>query len=278
MLQHIGDFRLKLHEFEEHVSKLLLQKHESLTHQNASDPQSVLSAYKITDKRSKSEFKKLAETSRTLSNYEQQEGIFFSAFSYIKPICEYLHDTTLASIFTPIENQLTNILPDEHNASDVGVNDLPDYSFVPQEFITIIGQYFLTLPQHLEPLLLTPNVQLKSALELCDERYGRAQGAANEACADVLLALLVDECCAMYSEQITQICQLSNQAAKQLACDIEYLSSVVEELGLSLNGNLQQTVKLLRAPADNYLVTSAGCDPRLVTAIRQKRNIVSKDK
>lgn len=274
MLQNIGDFRLKLHEFEEKVSKSLQEKQKQINEQNSKDLQTILSAYKITEKRSQNEFKKLVETSHTLSDYEQQEGIFFAIFDQLKPMCEYVHDTTLASIFTPIENQLKNVLPDGGN--DGGSGDLPDYSFAPQEFITIIGQYFLTLPQHLEPLLLTPNQQLKSALELCDERYARTS-TANEACADILLALLVDECCALYSEKITQIFELNNYAAKQLACDIEYLNSVVEELGLSLNANLQQTIKLLRAPAENYLATSAGCDPRLVTAIRQKRNIVSKE-
>lgn len=278
MLQHIGDFRLKLHEFEEKVSKSLQEKQKQMNEQNSTNLQIILSTYRITEKRSKNEFKKLIGIAQTLTDYEQQEGIFFVIFDQIKPMCEYVHDTTLASIFTPIENQLKNILPDGNEIGGSGGSggDLPDYSFAPQEFITIIGQYFLTLPQHLEPLLLTPNQQLKSALELCDERYARTN-TANEACADILLALLVDECCALYSEKITQICELNNYATKQLACDIEYLNSVVDELGLTLNTNLQQTIKLLRAPAENYLATSAGCDPRLVTAIRQKRNIVSRE-
>lgn len=134
----------------------------------------------------------------------------------------------------------------------------------------------LTLPQHLEPLLLTPNQQLKTALELCDERYARVS-ATKEASADILLSLVAEECCAYYVERIGKICEISTVGAKQLACDIEYLGSVLEELGLSLSTNLQQMIVLLRAPADNYLALSSGCDPRLVTAIRQMRKIISKD-
>lgn len=128
----------------------------------------------------------------------------------------------------------------------------------------------------MEPLLLTPSVQLKAALELCDEKYARG-ATDNVPSADVLLALLAEECCALYEERIGQICELSNVGAKQLACDIDYLGSVLEELGLTLNIRLQHTVVLLRAPADNYLALSAGFDPRLVTAIRQLRSLVSVD-
>lgn len=142
--------------------------------------------------------------------------------------------------------------------------------------IDSLPQYLLTLPQHLEPLLLTPSHQLKSALELCDDRYGRA-ASTNEACADILLSLVADECCAMYAEKIIKTSELSAAGAKQLACDIEYLGSVLDELGLSSTQNLQQMITLLRAPADNYLALSVGCDPRLVTTIRQMRKILSKD-
>lgn len=136
----------------------------------------------------------------------------------------------------------------------------------------------MTLPQHLEPLLLTPSNQLKTALELCDEKYGRA-ASDNVPSADVLLALLSAECCALYEEKIGQICEISSVAAKQLACDIDYLGNVLEELGLSLNTRLQHTAVLLRTPTENYqsVAMSSGFDPRLVTAIRQMRNIVSKD-
>lgn len=79
----------------------------------------------------------------------------------------------------------------------------------------------------------------------------------------------------MYEEQITQICQLSPIASKQIATDIEYLGNVLEELGLPLSNRLRQTVTLLRAPPETYLSSSSGCDPKLVSSIRQMRNIIS---
>lgn len=276
LLEHIGDFRLKLGEFENRISVAVHDKHREMDENNDSSVSFICSNYKLVSKREQKEFQKLIEATQVLSSYGQNGGIFSVAFDLIKPICEYIHDTTLASIFTPIENQLKNIQFDSTTDIDLGGGDLPDYSFAPQEFITVIGQYLLTLPQHLEPLLLTPSQQLKLALELCDERYGRL-GTTNEASADILLSLVTDECCALYVERIGKVAEISASGAKQMACDIEYLGSVLEELGFALSKNLQQMITLLRAPADNYLAFNAGCNPRLVTAVRQMRKILLTD-
>lgn len=119
-------------------------------------------------------------------------------------------------------------------------------------------------------MLLSPSQQLKIALELCDQKYSK-----NAPSADILLSLLTTECCALYEERIGQICTLNTSGAKQIATDIEYLNSVLEELGLTLSSHLQQTAVLLRAPPEKYLALSSGCNPKLVTAIRQMRNIIS---
>lgn len=54
----------------------------------------------------------------------------------------------------------------------------------------------------------------------------------------------------------------------------DYLGSVLEELCLSLSRTLQQTSLLLRATQENYASVSAGCEPKLVMTIRQKRGLV----
>ncbi|KAG4072255.1 hypothetical protein HA402_004187 [Bradysia odoriphaga] len=272
LLQNIGDFASQLTEFSNTVSDRLLQ----LEPIHTSNDKSLHFGYKMKEKRELNEFRKLIQSIRLKSDNHSDDDnpnatftVFVPTFEVLKPICEYTHDTTLASIFSPIEKYLTtNVEPPESlNSSD---QNLPDYSFAPQEFITQIGQYLLTLPQHLEPLLLSPSTHLKTALELCDTKYTQ-----NIPSTDVLLSLLVDECCAMYEEQITQICQLSPTASKQIATDIEYLGNVLEELGLPLSNRLRQTVTLLRAPPETYLSSSAGCDPKLVSSIRQMRNIIS---
>lgn len=281
LLQHIGDFRIQLQTFEKGTVEKVLSKKELLATPTDSTP---YFGYKLIGKRDRNEFQRLfnrcvakkedAARSPSVDNVADSKiGAFSEVFDATKPICEYIHDAMLAIVFYPIESQLKAMQLGE-STSDVDSNKehLPDYSYAPQEFITEIGQYLLTLPQHLEPLLLLPSVQLRSALEQCDERYSTSV-----ASADVLLSLLSDECCALYEEKIGQILSVDTIGAKQLAIDIEYLGSVLEELGLSLSSRLQQTIVLLRAAPENYLSLSTGCDPRLVTAIRQIRNIISSE-
>lgn len=90
---------------------------------------------------------------------------------------------------------------------------------------------------------------------------------------------------------------VNSKAAKQIAIDIgkilnfynkqkfkiikyifffiEYLGNVLEELGSNTTNQLQEIALLLRTSPENYLSTSSGCEPRLVTAIRQMRHIIS---
>lgn len=300
LLQHLGDFRQQLAALEQRITDAVFAKQLAITEQgHFADNELVRrplcangrNAYTITGNRERREFATLIQAcgrrsnliAATDSDNETESadpesgtaattimGIFRVARDQVIAICEYVHDTTLASVFAPIEAQMQTLSGSDALQSLHG-GDLPAYSFAPQEFITEVGQYLLMLPQHLEPVLLRPAQALREALELCDERYQQQQVAS----ADVLLSLLVDETCAMYEEQIGRISGVSAAGAKQLATDVEYLGSVLEELGLGLGTRLQQTVTLLRAAPENYLSLGAGCDPKLVTGIRQMRNIVS---
>lgn len=94
-------------------------------------------SYQIKGKSDVIELRKLLELAAAPTNIENREGVFSIVFLEIKPICEYVHDTTLASIFAPIENNLKTIMPEDSSSAD---GDLPEYSFAPQEFITVVGQ------------------------------------------------------------------------------------------------------------------------------------------
>lgn len=150
LLQYIGDFKLQVEDLEQKICKIVIEKSDEINNQQTND--SVYFLYKISTKRELCEFRKLVEISKisqsksytvidTAVDDIKECEIFASVFEKIKPICEYIHDTTLASIFSPIEIQLKSIEPSESfNASD---SDLPDYSLAPQEFITQVSKYIL---------------------------------------------------------------------------------------------------------------------------------------
>ncbi|GAB0089167.1 Conserved oligomeric Golgi complex subunit 7 [Sergentomyia squamirostris] len=267
LLQHFGEFIIQLSSFEEEVISKVLNTYEKMCRQESSSFQ-----YKVLRKQDVSEIKKF----KNLINEKQIQGdlanpwsIFATLIEVVKPICAEIHDTTLASVFAPIETHLRNIEPTDLSSSST---DLPDYSFAPQEYITQVGQYLMTLPQHLEPFLLSPSDSLRRSLEIADEKY-----ATSATSGDVLLSLIADECCALYMETIYKIGNLNNSAAKQLATDIDYLGNVLEELGLKLGTQMQQVTVLLRAPQENYQNLGSGCDPKLVATIRQMRSIISSE-
>lgn len=137
LLQHIGDFRLKLIEFESKVVDVIVEKGKELKQHASDESIDQFCMYKITDKAEIANLQNLLELAPGHKNIESNGSVLSAVFLEIKPICEYVHDTTLASIFSPIENNFKNILP-EPLATDAA--DLPDYSFVPQEFITVVGQ------------------------------------------------------------------------------------------------------------------------------------------
>lgn len=139
LLEHIGDFRLKLSDLEKKIVDSVQQKKKEIDDGDDSIVH-ICSNYKISGKRELNDFQKLVDNSQVLSSFDQRGGIFASIFDSIKPICEYVHDTTLAAIFAPIDSQLrtAQLVSDEN--MELSGSDLPDYSFAPQEFITVIGQ------------------------------------------------------------------------------------------------------------------------------------------
>lgn len=252
LLQTIGIFRMKLDEIEEKICSLLMAKSNQID--------GKFFSYKIFGQRDIQEFNRYI----TRLSSSNDSLIFESSFQTIESVIKDCHDMLLRNVFAPIEGYFKQLEINETNSSP----DLPDFSLTPLTYITEIGQFLLTLPQHLEPLLLQPAQPLRIALELSDESYKE-----NIPSADILLSIIADETCSVYQLKIRQIVSISDSEAKQLATDIEYLGSVLEELGLTLSSHLKQTVQLLKAKPQSYLAASSGADPKLVTSIRQMRNI-----
>lgn len=133
LLEHIGDFRLKLVDFEKNIVQSIKVKKNELDEMNL-DISYLCSNYKLTSKNELNDFQKLFDKS------QERLGVFSSIFDAITPTCEYIHDTILAAIFAPIENQLKGAHFESDENVELGGNELPDYSFAPREFITVIGQ------------------------------------------------------------------------------------------------------------------------------------------
>ncbi|XP_076644594.1 conserved oligomeric Golgi complex subunit 7 [Halictus rubicundus] len=271
LMQSIGDLLGHVQQFE----KSLVIDITEANNQSQSTAVSVFYQYKkfLLNASSQTELENL------VASFQREETtILDSIIKSIHKLCSDLHRATYEVIFAPIFTQLLLVQKapawstDASKLSQLSA-DLPDYSFSPQEYITQVGQYLMTLPQHLEPFLLRENPSLTQALKAADPHY--AQGSTETGFTGILLDIIAKRMCQMFLDQTLGLCQLSSAACKQLATDIDYLGNVLEELGLSLSENLQHMSQLLRLSPEDWQNGSSGCNARVVAAVRQMRNIAS---
>ncbi|XP_011299070.1 conserved oligomeric Golgi complex subunit 7 isoform X1 [Fopius arisanus] len=272
LMQIIGDFLVQIEEFEKTLVVSIVEASNKLQSGTAGS----FSKFKILllTPNGRQEFDKLVKS----LNQNEEKTLLASVIESIYKLCADLHHTTYEVIFAPIFTQLVLIQRAPawfgDGAKVQGLSsDLPDYSFAPQEYITQVGQYLMTLPQHLEPFLLRDNPSLVHALRAADAQY--TQGSAEGGFTATLLGIVAKGTCQMFQDQALGICELNTGACKQLATDIDYLGNVLEELGLPLSDNLQQMSTLLRLSPEDYQSGSSGCNARIVAAVRQMRNIAS---
>ncbi|XP_017882921.2 conserved oligomeric Golgi complex subunit 7-like, partial [Ceratina calcarata] len=269
LMQTIGDLLGQIQQFEKSLVIDITEANNKLQSTNVS----VFNQYKklLLNASSQTDLENLV-----LSFQKEEETILDPIIKSIHKLCSDLHRATYEVIFAPIFTQL--LLVQKAPAWSMEANkitqlsaDLPDYSFAPQEYITQVGQYLMTLPQHLEPFLLRENPSLTQALKAADPQY--VQSSTESGFTGILLDIIAKGTCQMFLDQTLGICHLSSAACKQLATDIDYLGNVLEELGLSLSENLQHMSLLLRLSPEDYQSGSSGCSARVVAAVRQMRNL-----
>ncbi|KAK2884859.1 conserved oligomeric Golgi complex subunit 7 [Channa argus] len=184
------------------------------------------------------------------------------------------------SVFLQIKHQLCLVSKMEgQEARGFGesyTEDLPTFSLSPQEYITNIGQYLMSLPLHLEPFVTQEDPALEMALHAGKLPFPPEQGddfpELNNT-ADYWLGSIARATMQTYCDAILLIPQLSTHSTKQLATDIDYLSNVMDALGLQPSRALQHIVTLLRAKPEDYRQTAKLLPRRLASTIAALRSI-----
>ncbi|XP_054454778.1 conserved oligomeric Golgi complex subunit 7 [Anoplopoma fimbria] len=184
------------------------------------------------------------------------------------------------SVFLQIKHQLCLVSKMERQeAPGLGesyTEDLPTFSLSPQEYITNIGQYLMSLPLHLEPFVTQEDPALEMALHAGKLPFPPEQGddlPELDNTADYWLGSIARATMQTYCDAIMLIPQLSTHSTKQLATDIDYLSNVMDALGLQPSRGLQHIVTLLRAKPEDYRQTAKLLPRRLASTIAAVRCI-----
>uniref|UniRef100_A0A3Q0RC77 Conserved oligomeric Golgi complex subunit 7 n=1 Tax=Amphilophus citrinellus TaxID=61819 RepID=A0A3Q0RC77_AMPCI len=131
------------------------------------------------------------------------------------------------SVFLQIKQQLCLVSKMEsQEARGLGesyTEDLPTFSLSPQEYITNIGQYLMSLPLHLEPFVTQEDPALEMALRAGKLPFPPEQGddlPELDNTADYWLGSIARATMQTYCDAILLIPQLSPHSTKQLATDI----------------------------------------------------------
>lgn len=161
-------------------------------------------------------------------------------------------------------------------------SELPSFSLPPTEYATTIGQYLMTLPQHLEPLAAGLNEgdgelsAMETALRTAKLPFSLEDGGEKsdmDNMADLWLTSIVRASEHTYVEACLQIPSLTTHTARQLAADLDYMGNVVDSLGLPIFKDITLLIKLLRSPESEYESVSNDIPKRLVSNVARIRNI-----
>jgi len=195
------------------------------------------------------------------SRVKQNPTVLSPLFKHIQSTCEDLQNCTFKILFHPIKEQLNQVssqtmLEQVWTSSSAGAGtrepDMPDFSFSPQEYITQIGQYLMTMPQHLEPYMTNDNPALSRALQervfpFCSSVSSRTKEfESSNTPADFLLSCIARATCQTYQDHILKIPSLSLNSTKQLYTDIGYIGDILEDLGHPLTDSLSSINRLLK--------------------------------
>lgn len=122
--------------------------------------------------------------------------------------------------------------------------DLPSFSAYASPHVTSMGEYLLTLPQQLEPVMMGGSGS-GQALDTGDDNVEDSQIFATE-----WMFKVAEGATSLYTDQLRGIQLLSDRGAQQLCADIDYLSKVLSALSMQVPPVLATFQACLQVPKD----------------------------
>jgi len=189
-----------------------------------------------------------------------------------------VHQFAYDIVFAPLRSQLSDVpnmdIWQSETAGGALASELPSFSLSPQEYITKAGQYLLTLPLQLEPFTLEENPSLIAALKHGKLPHATEQDLSSaEHLADVWLESVARGTMHTYCEQVLKINNITRMATRQLTTDINYLSNVLDDLGLTSSDLLRDLVTLLEAEGKDFDDIARNKPQRLISAVAAMRQL-----
>ncbi|CAG0880797.1 unnamed protein product [Darwinula stevensoni] len=174
----------------------------------------------------------------------------------VKDIAKEMRRVALDTFLYPCRKHLETIpvLFDSSTEKDTESSPL---TFGPQEYITRVGGYLMTLPQHLEVMSQMEAKAMWAILNLPGWPFEGEADSASTDVGDVVLVGISHGVCLTYLELIQTIPHLGASSASRLAADIDYLGDVLDDVGSKLPRALASLGALLKLNQEDFFTKSA---------------------
>lgn len=218
--------------------------------------------------------KELMNLINVLIQNESSSIIMESVVNECKNTCSITASVVMDIALNYIESHLNDVsklvsTSFQENSVSCEEEDMHSFSLSPQEYITQIGQYLLTIPQHLEPFVLQENIAFKVALKYCDiiKNYSCEANFSDGTAAEYLLDCITQRTIEAYINRIVKLKKLTFFAKQQLITDISYLCDVLDDLGLTPGQQFLLVLKLLKSSAEELKTISQTNNSMIVKVI-----------
>jgi len=218
--------------------------------------------------------KELTNLINILIQNENPSILLESVFMECKNICSLTASVVMDIVLNYIDSHLDDVsklvsTSFQENSLSCEEEDMHSFSLSPQEYITQIGQYLMTIPQHLEPFVLQENIAFKVALKHCDiiKNYSCEANTSDSTAAEYLLDCITQRTIEAYINRILKLKKLTQFAKQQLITDISYLCDVLDDLGLTPGEQFQLLLKMLKASPEQFKAISRTSNLMIVKVI-----------
>eukprot|EP00249_Psilotum_nudum_P015430 c25323_g1_i1 orf=411-2639(+) len=164
--------------------------------------------------------------------------------AFIEAVNDLVYDVLIAKV----RSRLADVahLPIWGAEEEENVFDLPNFSAYASTYISSIGEYLLTLPQQLEPLVVGEVSGVNG--DVGEESAEEGQFFATE-----WMFKVAEGTTSLYVDQLRGIQFLSDRGARQLTADIDYLCKVLSALSMQVPPVLTTFQACISVPKEKLL-------------------------
>ena len=172
---------------------------------------------------------------------ENCDQLFANCYRKLKVLCNEMMNLVLSIPINFISNHLAQIEQtfNQHNYLEFNQHENEEVfklSLTPNEYITQIGQYLLTIPQHIEHFIIQENIALKCVFKHFDQTnylgVSLDEVKPIDDVAEFFLNILIEKIVQLFIKRIHSINLHKAKDKLHLTIDIEYFNEVIDDLGL----------------------------------------------